>query len=139
MRGHSEYISAFNVCSWACAGAKARMSARPNEDHYHRSAEGLVRAAREILTRRDAAIIDRFPTISERSIVIAAADDRPFLTDYVAKEIPGAKKVNIPDVLQRCNPCTDFIALHGSGTGTGRASSASQQLRQLSGGTTDPQ
>ena len=45
---------------------------------------------------------------------IAGTDDRPFLTDYVAKETPDAMKVIIPDVLQRCNPCTDCIALHGS-------------------------
>jgi hypothetical protein len=72
----------------------------------------LVRAAREIQTRRDAAIIDRFPTISGRSIV-SAADDRPFLTDYVAKEIPGAKKVIIPDVLQRCKPCIALMRCMG--------------------------
>jgi pimeloyl-ACP methyl ester carboxylesterase len=66
---------------------------------HHRSAEGLARAARGMLTQRDAAVIDSLPTICVPSLVIAGANDHPFLpaTDYMAKKIPGAKKVIIRD------------------------------------------
>jgi pimeloyl-ACP methyl ester carboxylesterase len=71
----------------------------------HRSAEGLARAARGMLTQRDAAVIDSLPTISVPSIVIAGADDHPFLvaTDYMAKKIPGAQKVIIPNAGHAAN------------------------------------
>src|SRR5262249_5288665 len=42
-------------------------------------------------------------------------------------------------ILQACSPCTELAVLHESEPGTGRASSASQQSRQLSSGITDLQ
>jgi pimeloyl-ACP methyl ester carboxylesterase len=65
----------------------------------HRSAEGLVRAARGMLTQRDSAVIDSLPGIEVPSIVIVGANDTNFLvsSDYMAAKIPGAVKVVIPD------------------------------------------
>jgi len=65
----------------------------------HRSAEGLVLAARGMLTQRNASVIDALPSISVPAIVIVGAKDKPFLNaaDYMAKKIPGAEKIMIPD------------------------------------------
>ena len=63
----------------------------------HRDASGLVRAARGMLTQRDARVISSLPTIAVPSLVVVGADDAPFLAaaDYMAGKIPGAKKVVI--------------------------------------------
>ena len=64
----------------------------------HRSADGLAKAARGMLTQRDAAVITSLPTIAVPSIVVVGENDKPFLNaaDYMAAKIPGAKKVVIP-------------------------------------------
>jgi pimeloyl-ACP methyl ester carboxylesterase len=66
---------------------------------HHRSAEGLVRAARGMLTQRDAGVIESLPSVAVPTLVIAGADDKPFLnaTEYMAVKIPGAQKVIIPN------------------------------------------
>jgi len=71
----------------------------------HRSADGLARAARGMLTQRDASVIDCLPTIAVPSLVIVGADDTPFLNaaDYMANKIPGAEKVIIPDAGHAAN------------------------------------
>ena len=63
----------------------------------HRDATGLARAARGMLTQRDARVIESLPGIKVPSVVIVGADDTPFLaaSDYMAAKIPGAKKVVI--------------------------------------------
>ena len=63
----------------------------------HRDATGLARAARGMLTQRDARVIESLPTIAVPSIVIVGASDTPFLaaSDYMAAKIPGAKKIVI--------------------------------------------
>jgi pimeloyl-ACP methyl ester carboxylesterase len=63
----------------------------------HRDATGLARAARGMLTQRDARVIESLPAVAVPSIVIVGADDTPFLaaSDYMAAKIPGAKKVVI--------------------------------------------
>lgn len=63
----------------------------------HRSAEGLARAARGMLTQKDAGVINSLPTIACPSLVLVGADDAPFLNaaDYMAAKIPGAKKAVI--------------------------------------------
>lgn len=65
----------------------------------HRSAEGLARAARGMLTQRDAKVIDALPEIKVPTLIVVGADDKPFLpaADYMALKIPGAQKVVIPD------------------------------------------
>jgi len=64
----------------------------------HRDASGLVRAARGMLTQRDARVIESLPDIKVPSLVVVGADDTPFLaaSDYMAAKIPGAKKVVVP-------------------------------------------
>jgi pimeloyl-ACP methyl ester carboxylesterase len=64
----------------------------------HRDAAGLARAARGMLTQRDAAVIETLPQIKVPALVVVGADDTPFLaaSDYMAAKIPGAKKVVIP-------------------------------------------
>ncbi len=64
----------------------------------HRDATGLARAARGMLTQRDARVIEVLPEIKIPSLVVVGADDTPFLaaSDYMAAKIPGAKKVVIP-------------------------------------------
>ena len=64
----------------------------------HRDAAGLARAARGMLTQRDARVIESLPDIKVPSLVVVGADDAPFLaaSDYMAAKIPGAKKAVIP-------------------------------------------
>lgn len=64
----------------------------------HRNASGLARAARGMLTQRDARVIESLPDIKVPSLVVVGADDTPFLaaSDYMAAKIPRAKKVVIP-------------------------------------------
>jgi pimeloyl-ACP methyl ester carboxylesterase len=64
----------------------------------HRDASGLARAARGMLTQRDARVIEVLPEIKVPSLVVVGADDAPFLaaSDYMAAKIPGAKKTVIP-------------------------------------------
>jgi pimeloyl-ACP methyl ester carboxylesterase len=65
----------------------------------HRSADGLAKAARGMLTQRDAGVMNSLATIAVPAVVVVGADDTPFLaaSDYMAAKIPGAKKVVIPD------------------------------------------
>lgn len=65
----------------------------------HRDASGLARAARGMLTQRDARVIEILPDIKVPSLVVVGADDTPFLaaSDYMAAKIPGARKVVIPN------------------------------------------
>jgi len=64
----------------------------------HRNASGLARAARGMLTQRDARVIESLPEIKAPSLIVVGADDTPFLaaSDYMAAKIPGAQKVVIP-------------------------------------------
>jgi pimeloyl-ACP methyl ester carboxylesterase len=71
----------------------------------HRSADGLARAGRGMLTQADAGVINSLPTIGVPSIVVVGADDKPFLNaaDYMAAKIPGARKVVIPNAGHSAN------------------------------------
>jgi pimeloyl-ACP methyl ester carboxylesterase len=71
----------------------------------HRDATGLARAARGMLTQRDARVIESLPGIAVPSIVIVGANDTPFLaaSDYMAAKIPGARKVVIADAGHSAN------------------------------------
>ncbi|HEY5070982.1 MAG TPA: alpha/beta fold hydrolase [Caulobacteraceae bacterium] len=63
----------------------------------HRSAEGLAKAARGMLTQKDARVISSLASIAVPSLVVVGANDTPFLaaSDYMAAKIPGAKKAVI--------------------------------------------
>ncbi|HEX3887063.1 MAG TPA: alpha/beta fold hydrolase [Phenylobacterium sp.] len=71
----------------------------------HRDATGLARAARGMLTQKNARVIESLPTIAVPAIVIVGANDTPFLaaSDYMAAKIPGAKKAVIPDAGHSAN------------------------------------
>jgi pimeloyl-ACP methyl ester carboxylesterase len=75
-----------------------KAASRERADASHRDATGLARAARGMLTQRDARVIEVLPEIKVPSLVVVGADDAPFLaaSDYMAAKIPGAKKVVIP-------------------------------------------
>jgi pimeloyl-ACP methyl ester carboxylesterase len=64
----------------------------------HRDASGLARAARGMLTQRDARVIELLPDIKVPSLIVVGAEDTPFLaaSDYMAAKIPAAKKAVIP-------------------------------------------
>ncbi|MBV8684197.1 MAG: alpha/beta fold hydrolase [Caulobacteraceae bacterium] len=71
----------------------------------HRDATGLARAARGMLTQKDARVISSLPSIAVPSVVVVGANDTPFLaaSDYMAAKIPGARKVVIPDAGHAAN------------------------------------
>jgi pimeloyl-ACP methyl ester carboxylesterase len=75
-----------------------KSASRERADASHRDASGLARAARGMLTQRDARVIESLPGIKVPSLVVVGADDTPFLaaSDYMARKIPGAKKAVIP-------------------------------------------
>jgi pimeloyl-ACP methyl ester carboxylesterase len=75
-----------------------KSASRERSTVHHRDASGLARAARGMLTQRDARVIEVLPEIRVPSLVVVGADDTPFLaaSDYMAAKIPGAKKVVIP-------------------------------------------
>jgi len=65
----------------------------------HPDVIGLAYAARNMLIQRNARVIESLPGIAVPTLVLAGAEDAPFLaaTDYMAAKIPGAHKVIIPD------------------------------------------
>jgi pimeloyl-ACP methyl ester carboxylesterase len=75
-----------------------KSASRERSGVVHRDASGLARAARGMLTQRDAVVIETLPHITVPSLVVVGADDTPFLaaSDYMAAKIPGARKVVIP-------------------------------------------
>src|SRR5438045_4197336 len=75
-----------------------KSASRERSSVSHRDASGLARAARGMLTQRDARVIEQLPNITVPSLVVVGADDTPFLaaSDYMAAKIPGAEKVVIP-------------------------------------------
>ena len=73
--------------------AVLKSASRERSTVSHRDASGLARAARGMLTQRDARVIESLPGIKAPSLVVVGADDAPFLaaSDYVAAKIPGAR------------------------------------------------
>jgi pimeloyl-ACP methyl ester carboxylesterase len=65
----------------------------------HRSAKGLAGAARGMLAQTDDRIIGGLDKIAVPSLVLVGADDTHFLAaaDYMARKIPGAVRVTIPN------------------------------------------
>jgi pimeloyl-ACP methyl ester carboxylesterase len=65
----------------------------------HRDATGLARAARGMLTQRDATVMNALPNIKVPSLVVIGDKDTPFLAaaDYMTAKIPGAEKAVIKD------------------------------------------
>jgi pimeloyl-ACP methyl ester carboxylesterase len=67
---------------------------------FHRSALGLAKAARGMLTQFDSRVIESLPHIRVPTLIIVGEHDQPFLipSDYMAAKIPGARKVVIEGV-----------------------------------------
>lgn len=65
----------------------------------HRDATGLAHAARGMLTQTDDGVMRLLPEIAVPSLVIVGENDAPFIgaSDYMAKKIPNAVKVVIPN------------------------------------------
>jgi pimeloyl-ACP methyl ester carboxylesterase len=61
----------------------------------HKSAEGLVQAARGMLTQRDGSVIATLETIAIPTLVAVGAEDAGYLTGsrYMASKIPGSELV----------------------------------------------
>src|SRR3981081_3486502 len=78
--------------------AVLKSASRERSTVSHRDASGLARAARGMLTQRDARVIESLPNIKVPSLVVVGADDAPFLaaSDYMTTKMPKAKKVGIP-------------------------------------------
>ncbi len=64
----------------------------------HRSAEGLIHAARGMLTQKDDHVIQTLPGIDVPTLALVGGDDTAFIapTDYMAGKIKNAQKVVIP-------------------------------------------
>jgi len=71
----------------------------------HRSAQGLAHAARGMLAQFDARAMESLEHIAVPTMVLVGANDEPFLgaSDYMAKKIPGAQLVTIPDAGHAAN------------------------------------
>jgi pimeloyl-ACP methyl ester carboxylesterase len=98
-RAHPERVSALLIIDTGPGFKKDDARAAWNKRAIgHRDAAGLARAARGMLTQRDASVIESLPDIKVPSLVVVGADDTPFLaaSDYMAAKIPGAQKVVIP-------------------------------------------
>ena len=89
-----ETASSFETSGLAFLQSKSREMAAST----HRSAAGLARAARGMLTPRDARVIESLPNIKVPTLIIVGADDTAFLAsaDYMAAKIPKAHKIVIP-------------------------------------------
>jgi pimeloyl-ACP methyl ester carboxylesterase len=71
----------------------------------HRSAAGLAKAARGMLAQFDSRVIESLEHVKVPTLLIVGANDTPFLnaTDYMAKKIPNARQVVIPDAGHAAN------------------------------------
>lgn len=64
----------------------------------HRSAEGLVLAARGMLVQHDARVMESLPSIAVPTLVLVGERDTQFLVpgEYMASKIPNARHVIVP-------------------------------------------
>src|ERR1044072_2584525 len=78
--------------------AVLQSASRERSTVVHRDASGLARAARGMLTQRDAAVMETLPHIKVPARVGVGPDATPFLaaSEYMAAKILGAQKVVIP-------------------------------------------
>ena len=91
---------AFETQGLASLGESAEVKAA-----RHRSAEGLAKAARGMLTQRDASVIQSLTSIDKPTLVVTGADDKNFLAahGYMSENIPGAMSFMIDDAGHAAN------------------------------------
>ncbi len=91
---------AFETQGLASLGESAEVKAA-----RHRSAEGLAKAARGMLTQRDASVIQSLTSIDKPTLVVTGADDQNFLAahSYMSENIPGAMSFMIDDAGHAAN------------------------------------
>ena len=91
---------AFETKGLASLGESAEVKAA-----RHRSAEGLAKAARGMLTQRDASVIQSLTSIDKPTLVVTGADDTNFLAahGYMSENIPGAMNFLIDDAGHAAN------------------------------------
>jgi pimeloyl-ACP methyl ester carboxylesterase len=80
-----------------CESTAGRLEAEGDPSGRHRSADGLIRAARGILPQYDSAVVDHLPDIDVPVLLIVGENDKPFLAgmSYMAKKVPDADHVII--------------------------------------------
>lgn len=68
------------------------LAALGNDRWFHRSADGVAKAARGMLAQRDGSVIECLPDVSVPTLVIVGADDAPFMAaaNYMTGKIPNA-------------------------------------------------
>lgn len=86
------WVAAFEARGLA---ALSEIGSREMRNEAHRSADGLIRAAKGMLRQFDSRVIESLPEIAVPTLVLVGADDTNFIapTDYMAKKIPNATKV----------------------------------------------
>ena len=91
---------AFETQGLASLGESAEVKAA-----QHRSADGLAKAARGMLTQRDASVIQSLTSIDKPTLVVTGADDQNFLAahSYMSEKIPGAMSFMIDDAGHAAN------------------------------------
>jgi len=110
----------------AKGAAALRTGSAERAASYHEDYAGLARAGRCMLTQQDAHVMESLPHIEVPALVLAGAQDTPFLaaTDYMAAKIPGARKIIVPDAGHAVNldqprrfnaAVTDFLATLNAG------------------------
>ncbi|MFP6617628.1 MAG: alpha/beta hydrolase [Candidatus Hydrogenedentota bacterium] len=79
----------------------ARLATRSAEmaSSTHRSADGLMKAARGMMAQQDSHVMLSLPDIDVPTLVLVGADDEAFIApaDYMSAKISNAQKVVIPD------------------------------------------
>jgi len=93
--------TAYETCSRLSQhGLSVLQKASPERSQVtHRDANGLALAARGMLAQYNAAVIESLPSIHVPALIVVGGDDKPFLaaSAYMAKRIPGATKIEIPN------------------------------------------
>jgi pimeloyl-ACP methyl ester carboxylesterase len=91
------YAKAYEERGLEALGSGTEVSATAR---FHRSAQGLAKAARGMLTQFDSRVIESLPHIRVPTLIIVGEQDKPFLvpSDYMAAKIPGARKIVIEGV-----------------------------------------
>lgn len=86
-------------------GLEALPKGRETALAEHRSARGLALAARGMLAQVDAHVIDGLSAIDVPTLVLVGGNDEPYFaaTDYMARKIPGARKVVVEEAGHAAN------------------------------------